>query len=174
VIGKAAARHDGRAKVTGAVRFTADIALAGMLHARILRSPIPHGLVRAIDISTAARTAGVRAVLPIATPDDPESATLRYVGAPIAAVAAESRAAAEAALHLIHVDYQTLPFVVDLHRARAPGAPQVYESAEAAPAGHPSGYPAAADLPLDGNVRGPTVGRRGDVKRGFGGGRYRH
>jgi xanthine dehydrogenase YagR molybdenum-binding subunit len=167
VIGKPVPRQDGRAKVTGAVRFTADVSLPGMLHARILRSPMPHALLRSIDMAAAARHPGVRAVLPIASADDPQSASLRYIGAPVAAVAAVSRAAAQEALHLIHVDYQSLPFVVEMDGARKQAAPPVYESAEVAPGGHPSGYPAPINLPLKGNVRGPVVSRRGDVTRGF-------
>jgi len=167
VIGKSAPRQDGRAKVTGAVRFTADISLPGMLHARILRSPLPHALVRSIDISAAARHPGIRAIFPIASPTDAQSAALRYIGAPVAAVAAVSPAAAEEAVRLIHVDYQALPFVVEMDRARAPAAPLVFENTAAAPPGHPSGYPAATNLPLNGNVRGPTVSRRGDVAQGF-------
>ena len=167
VIGKPARRHDGRAKVTGAVRFTADISLSGMLHARILRSPLPHARVRSIDISAAARHPGVRGILLIADPNDPQSASLRYIGAPVAVIAAVSMAAAEDALRLIHVDYQSLPFVVDMDRARAQTVPAVYESAEVAPGGHPSGWPAPLNLPLNGNVRGPTISRRGDVSQGF-------
>ncbi len=167
VIGKSAPRQDGRAKVTGAVRFTADISLLGMLHARILRSPLPHARLRSIDISAAARHPGVRAILPIASPTDAQSATLRYIGAPVAAVAAVSVAAAEEALRLVHVDYQSLPFVADMDGARKEAAPQVYESAAVAPGGHPSGWPAAANLPLNGNVRGPAISRRGDVTQGF-------
>jgi len=167
VIGKPALRQDGRAKVTGAVRFTADISVPGMLYARILRSPLPHALVRSIDISAAAQHAGVRAILPIADPANEQKANLRYVGAPVAAVAAISIAAAEEALRLIRVDYQALPFVAELDRARQEAAPLVYESADAAPGGHPSGWPAPVNLPLNGNVRGPTLSRRGDVEQGF-------
>jgi xanthine dehydrogenase YagR molybdenum-binding subunit len=167
VIGKSVPRQDGRAKVTGAIRFTADISLPGMLYGRILRSPMPHAQLRSLDISAAARHPGVRAVLPIGSPDDPQSATFRYIGAPVAAVAAISMAAAEEALRLIQVDYHSLPFVVEMDRARAQAAPHVYESAEAAPGGHPSGWPAAANLPLNGNVRGPAISRRGNVTRGF-------
>jgi xanthine dehydrogenase YagR molybdenum-binding subunit len=167
VIGKSAPRQDGRAKVTGGVRFTADISLPGMLHARILRSPLPHARLRSIDTSAAARHPGVRAILPIASPTDAQSATLRYIGAPVAAVAAVSKAAAEEALRLIRVDYQSLPFVADMDGARKEAAPQVYESAAVAPGGHPSGWPAAANLPLNGNVRGPAISRRGNVTQGF-------
>jgi len=167
VIGKSALRQDARAKVTGAARFTIDIALHGMLHARILRSPLPHALVRAIDVSGAVKHPGVRAILPIADPADTGGTRLRYLGAPVAAVAAVSMAAAEEALRLIRVDYQSLPFVADMDQARKETAPSVYESADAAPGGHPSGWPAAPGLPLNGNVRGPTVSRRGDVDQGF-------
>ncbi len=167
VIGQPALRHDGRAKVMGAARFTTDISLPGMLYGRVLRSPLPHARVRSIDTSVAARHPGVRAILPIASPADAPSATVRYIGEPVAAVAAVSMAAAEEALRLIHVDYQSLPFVVEMERARAQAAPLVYESAKEAPGGHPSGWPAGANLPLNGNVRGPSVSRRGDVTQGF-------
>ncbi len=166
VIGKSSPRHDGQAKVTGAIRFTVDVSLAGMLHARVLRSPMPHALVRSIDVAAAARQPGVRAVLPIAADDDPNRATVRYIGAPVAAVAAVSLAAAKEALHLIRVDYQALPFVADMNEARNPGAPLVHDETTA-PAGHPSGFPAAPNLPLNGNVRGPAIARRGDVTQGF-------
>jgi xanthine dehydrogenase YagR molybdenum-binding subunit len=167
VIGKACPRPDGRAKVTGATRFTVDISLPGTLHARVLRSPMPHARVRSLDVSLAMRHEGIRAVLPIASPDDPASATLRYVGAPVAAVAGISIAAVEEALHSIRIAYETLPFVADLDQARDASAPLVHGEATAPP-GHPSGFPAAVNLPLNGNVRGPAVVKRGDVAGGFG------
>ena len=166
VIGKSFPRPNGRAKVTGATRFTVDVALPGMIFARVLRSPLPHARVRSIDASAAPHAPGVRAMLPIATPDEPAGATLRYIGAPVAAVAAVSMAAAEAALRLIKVEYEALPFVTDMNAARNPSAPLVHDETTA-PAGHPSGFPAAANLPLNGNVRGPAVARRGDVGQGF-------
>ncbi|HXJ02034.1 MAG TPA: xanthine dehydrogenase family protein molybdopterin-binding subunit [Micropepsaceae bacterium] len=166
VIGKPIPRQNGRAKVTGATRFTVDIALPGLLHGRILRSPLPHAQVRSIDISAAANHPGVRAVFVIARPEDPATAILRYIGAPVAAVAAVSVAAAEAALHLIRVDYKSLPFVADMDKARAPGASPVYDAASA-PKGYASGYPAPRGLPLNGNVRGPANSNRGDIAKGF-------
>ena len=166
VVGKSFPRPNGRAKVTGAIHFTVDIALPGILHARVLRSPMPHTLVRSIDVTAAVQQPSVRAVLPIIDPSDPQAATLRYIGAPIAAVAAVSMAAAEQALHLIRVDYQPLPFIASMEQARAASAPLVHDS-ETAPAGHPSGFPAAANLPLNGNVRGPATTKRGDVTQGF-------
>ncbi|HUB14322.1 MAG TPA: xanthine dehydrogenase family protein molybdopterin-binding subunit [Acetobacteraceae bacterium] len=163
VIGKAVPRQDARAKVTGAIRFTVDVKLPGMLHARILRSPLPHARIQAIDGVAAARHPGVRAVLTIA----PRDAIVRYVGAPVAAVAASTPAAAEAALSLISVDYAPLPFVVDLDAARQPGAPAVYPDG-AQPSLSLAEMPAAKNLPLAGNVRGPDrQGSRGDVEQGF-------
>jgi xanthine dehydrogenase YagR molybdenum-binding subunit len=166
VIGKSLPRQDGRAKVTGAACFTTDIALSGMLHGRILRSPLPHARLVSIDISAAANHPDVRAVLLIARPEDPASAVLRYVGAPVAAVAAVSRAAADEALRLIRTDYQRLPFVADMDKARAPDAPPVHDGTSA-PDGHPSGFPAPRGLPLHGNVRGPASEIRGDTAEGF-------
>ncbi|HML13533.1 MAG TPA: xanthine dehydrogenase family protein molybdopterin-binding subunit [Xanthobacteraceae bacterium] len=166
LIGKSVPRHNGRAKVTGATRFTVDVALAGMLHGRILRSPFPHARLRSIDIGAAARHPGVRAVHVVARADDPAQAVVRYVGQPVAAVAAVSMAAAQAALRLIRVDYTPLPFVVDMDKARDPAAPTVFD-ASSAPPGHPSGFPAPLNLPLNGNVRGPTVDTRGDLAHGL-------
>ena len=61
-IGKSAPRWNGVEKVTGAARFTVDVALPRMLHARLLRAPLPHARIRAIDTSAAERHPGVRAV----------------------------------------------------------------------------------------------------------------
>ena len=166
VIGKPVARQDGRSKVTGAARFTVDVQLPDMLHARILRSPLPHARIRSVDFSQALRRPGVRAAMIVAHPEDPVTATVRYVGAPVAAIAADSISAAEEALRLIRVDYQTLPFVVDLDKAREPNAPQIYDAASA-PEGSSSGYPARRGLPLAGNVRGPAMDSLGDIAQGF-------
>jgi xanthine dehydrogenase YagR molybdenum-binding subunit len=166
VIGKSVPRHDGRAKVTGAIKYTVDAVLPGMLHARILRSTMPHALVAAIDISAALRHPGVRTALVTVKPGDAAVGTVRYIGAPVAAIAATSIAAAEEALRLIRVDYRSLPFVADMDAAQAPGAAIVY-GGPSAPAGHASGFPARANLPLNGNVRGPAIDMRGDVVQGF-------
>jgi hypothetical protein len=79
VIGKSVPRHNGRAKVTGAIHYTVDVRLPGMLHGRILRSPLPHAEVRSIDISAAARHPEVRTVLPVARPEDPTSRGRRHL-----------------------------------------------------------------------------------------------
>jgi xanthine dehydrogenase YagR molybdenum-binding subunit len=165
-IGKPVHRLNGRAKVTGATRFTVDITLPGMLNGAILRSPYPHARVRSIDISEAARHPGVRAILRVAQPEELSACVLRYVGAPVAAVAAASMSAATEALALIRVDYEPLPFVVDMDEARLRDAPHVHDEFSA-PDGHPSGFPAPAGLPVNGNVRGPAKTCRGDPAAGF-------
>jgi xanthine dehydrogenase YagR molybdenum-binding subunit len=166
VIGKPAARHDGRAKVTGTSRFTVDVVLPGMLHGRILRAPYAHARVLALDASAALSHPGVRAAVVLARPAVPAAATVRYAGAPLAAVAACSMTAANEALGLMRVEYEPLPFVVDLDEAQVATAPPVYD-AESAPRGSLSGFPAPGGLPLHGNVRGPAIVRRGDIGRGF-------
>ena len=166
VIGKSIPRQNGRAKVTGATRFTTDVSLPGMLHGRILRSPYPNAQVQSIDFSAAANYPGVYAILAVARPNDPAASLLRYVGQPVFAVAAKSAAIADAVLEQIKVDYKPLRFVTDLDGARQPQAPLVFEAAFA-PGGDRSGYPAPAGLPLNGNVRGPVVSHRGDLDQGF-------
>ena len=69
VIGKRVLRTDGIEKATGAARYTIDIQLPGMLHARLLTSPYPHASIRSMDTSEAERLPGVRCILRY---DDPE------------------------------------------------------------------------------------------------------
>lgn len=181
VIGKSVRRADGRSKVTGAARFTVDITLPGMLHARLLRSPHPHAQILAIDASAAELHPDVRAVHLITTivgravesasDGDPPGAVSRrrvlYVGDPVAAVAATTPQGARAALDLIKVVYRPLPFVVDIEDARAENAPRVFDGAVHGEnyAGGPAG---GAEPPQRGNVRGPNrTGSRGDVTQGF-------
>ncbi|MGA2394856.1 MAG: xanthine dehydrogenase family protein molybdopterin-binding subunit [Candidatus Lustribacter sp.] len=166
VIGKPVPRVDAVAKVTGAARFTVDVKLPHMLHARILRAPMPHARVRAIDASAAIGLPGVRAVDIIANPNAPSTATIHYAGEPIAAVAATDAGIAEAALALIRVEYEALPFVVDLDEARETTAPRVYQDREE--------RRALLDewvlpyLPRDGNVQQAVpTGNRGDVEGGL-------
>lgn len=163
VIGKRVPRLDGCAKVTGAARYTVDVRLPGMLFARILRSPHAHARVVSVDIIAAEHYPGVRAVHIVREAGGKEVQTVRYNGAPLAAVAAKTRGEAEAALALIKVVYEILPFVVDMDEARQPYAPPVFEFA---PEKSRSGVSSS------GNVWGPTKdgftgGNRGDVARGF-------
>lgn len=176
VIGKSVPRINGRAKVTGAARFTVDIKLAGMLHGRLLRSPHPYARIVSIDTKAAERHPDVRAVHVItdivgrAVESEPAAGPVPpalYVGAPIAAVAAITPEAAEAALSLIKIEYEVLPFVVDMEGARKPDAPTVFRSPVVG-FSFAGGVPAGAELQQHGNVRGPTkAGTRGDVNKGF-------
>src|ERR671913_53965 len=101
VIGKSRRRVDARAKVTGQTRFADDVALPRMLHARLLRSPVPHARIVRIDVSRAVARPGVHLVLtgrdlPIAYGILPVSQDehalaierVRFVGDPIALVVA--------------------------------------------------------------------------------------
>jgi len=176
VIGKRVPRLNGRAKVTGAARFTVDLKLPGMLHARILRSPHAHAHIAAIDTGGAERHPDVRAVhlitdhvgraREVGAAEKPFPRAL-YVGAPIAAVAATTPAAAEAALGLIKVDYQVRPFVVDMEDARKPDAPLVFR-APVTGFTFAGGAPAGAEVRHQGNMRGPVnAGTRGDAAAGL-------
>jgi CO/xanthine dehydrogenase Mo-binding subunit len=136
-VGHNVKRVDGFEKVTGAAKYVGDIAVPGMLYGKILRSNYPHARIRSIDTSRAEALPGVVAVLTAADIADlspiyngrPVIAMnkVRYVGEPVAAVAAEDLAAAEEALALIHVDYEELPTVTNIEAAIKPGAPLVHE-----------------------------------------------
>ena len=166
VIGKPHPRLNGRAKVTGAIRYTVDVAPRGMLIGRILRSPHAHAEVRAIDTAAAERDTHVRAIVRAIPLDHPALSVVRYVGQPVVAIAATSILAAEEALRLVRVDYKPLPFVVDLDAARRPEAAKVYPSGTA-PGSSAGELVAQLDLPVDGNVRGPMLASRGDAERGL-------
>ena len=174
-IGKPVPRIDGRAKVTGAARFTVDVKLPGMLYGRLLRSPYPHARLLSLDLDAAARSPSVRAVLavnePVGRAVEASSASeggvrrVLYVGDVVAGVAAATPAAAEAALRLITAQYQPLPFVVGLEAARRSDAPTVFDGPVQAYAGAAQSGP---PLPQQGNVRGPNrTGSRGNVEEGF-------
>jgi 4-hydroxybenzoyl-CoA reductase subunit alpha len=132
---------DGIEKVTGAARFTADLPARDALVGRILRSPVAHGAIRRVDASRALALPGVRAVitgadcdvtygvLPIAMNEYPLARErARYVGEPIAAVAAVDEVTARAALELIELDIEPLPACFTAKEARAPGAALLHEN----------------------------------------------
>lgn len=144
-VGRAVARVDGRAKVTGAASYLADMAVENMAHAAAVRSPHPRARVTGIDASAALARPGVLAVL---TPeavaglppvrifaDSPPVARIltdipQYAGDAVAAVVAETEALARQAAAEVEVDYQPLPPVLTAAEALAaeielhPEAPQ--------------------------------------------------
>lgn len=140
-IGESVPRRDGVAKVTGSGRFTVDLGMPGMAHAKVLRSPYPHARIRSIDAEDARRHPGVIAVVTAddlagvhlvyghAVADHPLIATdkVRFAGEPVVGVVAEDAVTAEEALRLITVDYEPLPFVTSPIEALENVAPIIHE-----------------------------------------------
>ena len=131
---------DGVEKVTGAARYTADLAPRGALVGAILRSPVAHARIRGVDTSRARAMPGVRAVvtgddcaipygvIPIAQNEFPLARDrVRYRGEPLAAVAADDVATAQAALAAIELDLEPLPAYFDAKSARAEDAVQLHD-----------------------------------------------
>jgi len=135
IVGARTPRIDGAQRVTGRARYTQDVVLPGMLHARFLRSPHARARVDRVDASRALTAPGVRGVLhrfnaPKAAFRGEETifrAEVRFIGDEVAAVCADTAEAADAALRLIEVEYEVLPHVVDLEDAIADGAPRLEE-----------------------------------------------
>ena len=149
VVGTRPVRPDGVPKVTGIARYGADFSLPGMLWGSILRSPHAHARIRSIDTSKARALPGVKAVITSADlPEQkfefigPERVAVNYwhmtrnilarekvlyEGHAVAAVAAVSKAVAEAALRLIEVNYVPLPHVIDVDAAMQPDAPLLFD-----------------------------------------------
>ena len=149
-VGTRPIRHDGYDKVTGRAAYGSDISLPGMLHAKILRSPHAHAVIKSIDTSRAEAIPGVHAVItsadlpeyenkPVTGPSGGPPQNLFHLsskilargkvlfrGHPIAAVAADSVHEAEEALDLIDVEYEVLPAVTTAEDAMAEGAPQLH------------------------------------------------
>src|SRR4030081_1205687 len=132
--------------VRGAARYTFDTVIEGLLHIKMLRSPHPHANIIAIDKTAALAVPGVHAVLSFEdAPDrlfstarhekawmDPDDTRIldnvaRFIGQKVAAVGAETEAAAEEGCRRLEVDYKILPAVIDPAQAIAPGAPPLHE-----------------------------------------------
>ena len=153
VVGKRLPPVGAANKVTGAAKYSVDIALPGMLVGKVLHSPHAHARIRSIDASRARALPGVAAVL--TWEDVPQDAfnpsiqdwmihdlsfdvrdmyviseKARFIGDIVAAVAAVDEETALAAMRLIDVDYEVLPGVFDMASAMEPGAPLVHDWAE--------------------------------------------
>jgi len=159
VVGQSVPRLDAVAKATGRAAYVDDLQLPGMLYARTLRSPVPHARILSIDTAAARRFPGVKAVLTAADipgehcvgpviKDQPVLAedVVRYVGEPVAIVAAETRESAAEALSLITVHYDPLPPVLTPGSALAEGAPTLHAG---------------------GNIAARTTLRHGDAAHGL-------
>jgi carbon-monoxide dehydrogenase large subunit len=172
VVGRPTPRVEGELKVTGKAQYSADLKLPNMLWGRCLRSPIPYGRIKSIDIGEALRAPGVKAVITgkdvaglrigrciYDTPVVADGA-VRFIGEKVAAVAAETKLAAEQALELIEVEYEEIEPLLDPLAAIKPGAPVL----------HPDllsyrGLPVPVDKPS--NVFSYLKWGKGDIEAGF-------
>jgi putative selenate reductase molybdopterin-binding subunit len=158
--------------VKGAARYTFDTEIKGFLHIKLLRSPHPHAKIIAIDKAAALAIPGVHAVLTFEDaparlfstarhekawmdPDDTRvlDDVVRFIGQKIAAVVAETEAAAEEGCRRLQVDYELLPAVIDPARAIAPGAPLI----------HPGKTPEQRVFGAARNIVAESHGEYGDV-----------
>ena len=149
-VGKSVDKVDGWALACGKPVYTADMALPGMLVAKVLKSRHAHARITRIDVTEARKVPGVHAVLThkdlprivhttagqgFPEPSPYDSFVLddkvRFVGDRVAAVAAETAEAAEQALRLIEVDFEVLTPCFDAERALEPGAPIIHDEPEA-------------------------------------------
>ncbi|MBI4233284.1 MAG: xanthine dehydrogenase family protein molybdopterin-binding subunit [Chloroflexi bacterium] len=181
LIGKRIPKLDAVEKVTGRLRYVADLRMAGMLYGKLVHSPYPHARILKIDTSAAEQLPGVMAV--ITGKDMPQTRyghlvkdlsflpldKVRYFGEPVAAVAAMDEATAEQAAELVQVEYEELPVVGEAEEAIQPGAPLIHEDLAKYET-----RPITADSPLPlGNVMPGTnifyqlQLRSGDVQKGF-------
>ncbi len=178
VVGTSPAHHDFVDKVKGSLLYAADWRLPGMLHGRVVRSPVPSARITGIDVSAARALPGVAAVLTAA--DVPSNAIVemasgglaelevtmpvlagdrvRYAGEPVAVVAAATRQIADEAAELVAVDYEELPGVFDVTSALAADSPRVHDVGNTLVTwqircGDPEAALAAADVVVQGEYR---------------------
>ena len=138
VIGKPVTRVDANEKVTGQIVYGYDLVLPNMLYGKTLFSPKAHAKIKSIDTEKAKQLPGVVAVVTgedapwthgEAVKDKPFLAQgkVRYIGEPVAAVAAEDEDIAQAAVKLIEVEYEDLPVYTDPEEACKPGCMEIHE-----------------------------------------------
>jgi len=173
-IGKRTIRPDGEDKVTGRAQYAADYSMPGQIYGMILRSPHPHARIRSIDTAKALALPGVKAVVtgkdfvefpvekavPLGIQDMRWMARnvmarekALFIGHPVAAVAATTRSIARQAAKLIEVDYEVLPWAIELDDALKPDAPILHDHIKFD--GKPS------------NIAGKLEHKLGDVEAGF-------
>ncbi|HEX4897918.1 MAG TPA: xanthine dehydrogenase family protein molybdopterin-binding subunit [Candidatus Limnocylindrales bacterium] len=140
-VGDSPRRVGGHGRVTGLQQYVADLHLPDELHARLVTVPVARARIIAIDASAAERAPGVRFVMTAADMPQPMPrfgpqfrdrpviavGETKYHGDPVAAVVAETRDAAEAAVALVRVEYEELPAVFTIAAALDPGAPLVQD-----------------------------------------------
>src|SRR3954469_17306813 len=171
IVGHRLPRLGGAPKVTGTYTYGAAFALPGTLHGKILRSTVPHGRLIRIDTRRARAMPGVRAIITAA--DIPATRfgnavkdqtafatdTVRFVGHPLAAVAAATLEEAAAALEKITVEIEPLPPLYDPEAALEPTAAVLHPEWQS--------YWAMPVIARDRNVAGRSRMRHGDVEVAF-------
>jgi CO/xanthine dehydrogenase Mo-binding subunit len=174
-------RKEGRGKVDGSTRFTADLELAGLLHVQLVLSHLPSARIRGIEVGAARSAPGVVAVVTGADLPEVEAAgpekplaveRVFYAGQPVAAVIAESETAAWDAAALVEVDFEALPSVADPDEAMRNDAPEVLEAGAEGSEGDASMHGAATEsesepLQRPRNVSSVATFKRGDVDAGM-------
>lgn len=161
IMGACTPRLDAPGKVTGAVKYAADMQMANMLHMQVVRSPHAYAKIISIDVKAALAMPGVEVVVTsddvpgvdnfgVFIEDQPIMARdyVRYAGEAVAAIAAETLDIAIAASKLIEVKYEVLGGIFDPHLAMKEGAPQLHDFAK-------------------NNITKHTKIRKGDVEFGF-------
>ena len=140
-IGRTPARVGGVERVTGRQAYVADIGVEDALHARLVTVDCARARIRSIDTSAALRIPGVRLVVTADDLPDPmprfgpqfrdrpvlAGGETHYHGEPVAAVAADTKDAAEEAAGLVRIDYEELPAVFTVAAALDPAAPLVQD-----------------------------------------------
>src|ERR1700758_411863 len=174
-IGQRTIRPDGTDKVTGRAQFAADTSMPGMIWGKILRSPHPHARIKSINTKKAEKLPGVKAVVTsrdvVDFPIEKGAVMLGiqdmrwmcrnvmarekalFHGHPVAAVAATTEAIAAEACKLIEVDYEVLPFAIEIDDALKADAPILHEWNKVD--GKPS------------NIAGRLEHKKGDIAVGF-------
>jgi CO/xanthine dehydrogenase Mo-binding subunit len=167
-VGERLPRNDAREKTDGRARYIADLERPGMLHAAILGSPFAHAFIEGYDLAEALAAPGVRAIVTgHDCPDARMGAFIKdehaiakgkvlYNGEPVAAVAADTLAQAQAACRLIQVRYRELPAMLSPEAALAPGAPVLHERL--------ANYVKVFDAGSEGNLCSRTSYSEGDVE----------
>ncbi|MEE8367257.1 MAG: molybdopterin cofactor-binding domain-containing protein [Thermoanaerobaculia bacterium] len=163
LIGKPFRRVDGRAKVTGSTRFADDLSFPRMCHAKLVRSTVPHALIKSIDFSAAQEVPGFLTgltgeempvsfgILPVSEDEHALCpAKVRYVGDPVAAVAATTEDAAHEAALLVKVEYDPLPTIATFQDALETPEPRIHSYSKEG-----------------GNIHKSTAMRFGDPQKGF-------
>ncbi len=173
-IGKNTIRPDGADKVTGRAEYAADTIMPGMIWGKVLRSPHPHATIKSINIKKAEELDGVFSIatsddcvdFPVDTPVILGIQDIRWMarnvlakekvlfhGHPIAAVAARTEEIAEKACELIEVDYDILPWAIEIDDALKADAPILHDFIKFD--GKPS------------NIAGTLEHKKGNVEEGF-------